>query len=102
MLILSNASNSFDGQVQINGGTVSISTIRNVGEGTSSLGSATTAANGTVRIGSGGTSARLLLHRSWQYHRTESSTWEETTGGASLDQSGSGLCYLKSYRDGSG
>ena len=95
MLILSNASNSFDGQVQINGGTVSISTIRNVGEGTSSLGSATTAANGTVRIGSGGTSARLL------YTGAGNTTdriidMGGTTGGATLDQSGSGLLLFTS------
>lgn len=93
MLILSNAASSFDGQVLINAGTLSFATITNVGGGNSSLGAASTAANGTIKIGSSGTAGRLL------YTGTGSTTdriidLAGTTGGATLDQSGTGLLLL--------
>ncbi len=97
MLTLVNNANTFDGQVLINAGTVSIATIKNVGGGSSALGAPSSVANGTIKIGNSGTSGRLL------YTGAGSTTdrvvdLAGTTGGATLDQSGTGaLVFTSSF-----
>ncbi len=95
MLILSNSSNSFDGQVLINQGTLSISTITSVGGGNSSIGAASTVSNGTIKIGNAGNTGRLL-------YTGAGNTADRvidlagTTGGSILEQSGTGLLHFTS------
>lgn len=89
MLILSNEANTFDGAFAIREGTVSITKIRSVGEGNSSLGAPSTADFGAVRLGDTTTTGRL------RYTGTGDTTDRRiemggTTGGAILDQSGTG------------
>ena len=95
ILILSNSANSFNGQVQINAGTVSVASISSIGGGNSSLGAASTVANGTVFIGNAGNTGRLL------YTGTGSTNdrvinLAGSTGGAILEQGGTGLLHFTS------
>ncbi len=76
-------------------GTLSINTIKNVGGGASSLGAPTTTANGTIAMGNGGTTATLI------YTGTAQTTdrviqLAGSTGGATIDQSGTGLLKFSS------
>ena len=94
-------SNTYTGQSGIQQGTFSINTIKNVGGGASSLGAPTTVANGTIAIGSNGNTGIL------QYTGTTQSTnrvidLSGTTGGATLDQSGTGLLTFTSAFTASG
>jgi fibronectin-binding autotransporter adhesin len=93
--ILSNTNNSYTGTTTINGGTLSINSITNVGAGASAVGAPTTVANGTIAIGSGGTAGTL------QYTGGAATTdrvinLAGSTGGAILDQSGTGLLKFTS------
>ncbi len=89
--VLGNSSNSFTGGVQIGGGTLSVA---NIGNATfaSALGT-----NGTIKIGSLTTGAGILLYTG----TTETSDKvinlaATTTGGATIDQSGTGLLKFTS------
>lgn len=86
-------SNTFSGITTINSGTLIINSLANVGGGASALGAPTTVANGTIGIGSSTTDGAL------RYVGTGHSSdrvinLAGTTGGATLDQSGSGLWKL--------
>ncbi|MBI5382866.1 MAG: autotransporter-associated beta strand repeat-containing protein [Opitutae bacterium] len=88
-------SNSYGGTTQIQGGTLSINSIGNVGGGNSAIGAPTTAANGTIKIGSTTTGATLAYTGA-----TASSNrvidLAGTTGGATIDASGTGTLTLTS------
>lgn len=87
---LSNIANDYTGKTGISGGTLSINSINNVNGEASALGAPTTEASGTITIGSGAFSGTL------RYTGGASATdrvidLAGTTGGATLDHSGSGL-----------
>ncbi|HVD97731.1 MAG TPA: autotransporter-associated beta strand repeat-containing protein [Cytophagaceae bacterium] len=87
--------NTYTGQTLIQQGTLSINTIYNRGAAASSLGNPTTIGNATIAIGSGGNTGIL------QYTGTTTSTdrvidLAGTTGGATLDQSGTGTLTFTS------
>lgn len=98
MLILSNANNSFDGEVRIDNGTISFATINNIADGNSALGNPTTVAKGTIHLGQpGGTAGdgRLL------YTGTGSTSdrvinLAGTTDGGIIEQGGTGLLKFTS------
>ena len=88
-------SNSYTGKTSVLGGTLSFNSIGNVGGGNSALGAPATIANGTLNVGFGGTVGTL------SYTGTGHSTdrvinLSGTTGGATLDASGSGALTLTS------
>lgn len=88
------AINTYTGRTNVNFGTVTISTVKNVGDTSgSSLGNVPDATAGTIAIG-GGTNAAIL-----KYTGTGSTTdrvinLAGTTGGATLNQSGTGLLKI--------
>lgn len=83
--------NTYSGATTISGGTISISTIKNVSDATgSSLGNVASVANGTLGIGSAAIGGTLI------YTGTGNNTdrvinLAGTTGGATITQSGTGL-----------
>jgi fibronectin-binding autotransporter adhesin len=96
LLVLS-AANTYTGKTSITGGSVSVSSLNSVtgGNASSNLGAPATSANGTIDIGSGANAATLL------YTGTGETTdrvvnLAGTTGGVTLDQSGSGLLRFSS------
>jgi autotransporter-associated beta strand protein len=87
--------NTYTGTTSINEGTLQISSIKNTSV-SSSIGAPTTAADGTIAIGDLTTTGRLA------YTGTGDTTnrvinLNGTTGGATLDQSGTGLLKFDSY-----
>jgi len=87
--------NTYTGTTTLSGGTLSINSIGNVNGGSSALGNPSSAANGTIAIGSTTTAATLV------YTGSAATTdrvinLAGTTGGATLDQSGSGLLKFTS------
>ncbi len=87
--------NTYTGPTYIRKGTLSINTIKDVSGGASAVGAPTTAANGTIPIGSTTTTGTL------EYTGGVQSTdrvidLAGTTGGAILDQSGTGLLTFSS------
>jgi autotransporter-associated beta strand protein len=93
-LALTNDANTFNDRIQIQSGTLSVSSIANIGQA-SALGKASDAQMGTIAFGGGANSAGL----------TYTGTGNEsdrvlnlvgTTGGATLDQSGTGLLKFTS------
>ena len=81
--------NTFDGITLIQGGTLSLTSLGNVSGANSSLGLPTTLAKGTIGIGTAGTAATLLY--TGNGHTTDRViNLAGTTGGATLDSSGSG------------
>ncbi|MCX6961391.1 MAG: autotransporter-associated beta strand repeat-containing protein, partial [Verrucomicrobia bacterium] len=95
MLILSNASNSFNGSVSINNGTVSVNRINSVGGGNSVLGAAATATEGTIALGSTTSTGRLLYTGSGDTTDRVINLLG-TTGGGIIDQSGLGTLKFTS------
>ena len=88
MVTLSGA-NTFTGGMNINAGTVSVSTIGNSGS-SSNLGS-----NGTINIGNGGSTGTLLYTGSGET-TDKVIRLNGSTGGAIIDQSGTGLLKFTS------
>ena len=93
-LVLTNDANTFNDRLQIQAGILSVSSIANIGQA-SALGKASDAQMGTIAFGGGANSAGL----------TYTGTGNEsdrvlnlagTTGGATLDQSGTGLLKFTS------
>lgn len=99
-LVLGNA-NTYTGTTDIQEGTVVVGSLGNVGSGSSSLGAPTTAADGVIKIGHNAASATL------RYTGAGSTTNRAidlagTTGGATLDASGSGAIAFSSAFTASG
>jgi len=93
--ILSNINNSYTSTTTVSAGTLSINSIKNVGAGASAVGAPTSVANGTIAIGSGGTAGTLEYTGSG--HTTDRVlNLAGTTGGVTLDQSGTGLLHFTS------
>ncbi len=93
-LVLSSA-NTYTGATSINNGTLSINTLANVSGGSSALGAPTTVANGTIAIGTGATGATLAYTGAGSSSNRVISL-AGTTGGATLNASGSGALTLTS------
>ncbi len=87
--------NTYTGATTISGGTLRINTINDVGGGASAIGAPTTGANGTIAIGSGGTGA-ALVYTGAAFDTDRVINLAGTTGGATLDQSGTGLLKFSS------
>jgi len=92
--ILSGAS-TYTGTTTISGGILSVNTIKAVGSASSALGAPTTVANGTIAIGSASSGGTLLYTGSGNTTDRVISL-AGTTGGATLDQSGTGLLKFTS------
>jgi autotransporter-associated beta strand protein len=93
-LLTLSGTNIYVGTTTVSAGTLSFNSIADVGAA-SALGSPFTAANGTIAVGASGTAATLV------YTGTGHSTnrvvnLAGTTGGATIDQSGSGLLRFTS------
>jgi autotransporter-associated beta strand protein len=95
--------NTYSGKTTIQNGTVSVSSLNKVsgGSASSGLGAPTTSANGTISLGATTTAGTLL------YTGTGETTdrvldLAGTTGGATLDQSGTGLLKFTSANTASG
>lgn len=94
-LIISGTNNNYTGKTTVAGGVLEITSIRNVNGGASSLGAVTDVANGTISLGTAGNNGTL------RYVGTGDSSnrvidMAGTTGGATLDASGSGALVLTS------
>jgi len=94
-------SNTYTGQTAVAAGRLEASSIGSIGAGASSLGAPTTAANGTILIGSS-TVAAGLTYRGTGDVTDRVLDLAGTTGGATLDQSGSGLLKFTSDLTASG
>ena len=86
---ITGTNNTYSGLTAITNGVLSIASIRNVGAGASSLGAPATAETGRIRMGYGATGATLI------YTGTGDTTdrildLNGTTGGVTLNQSGTG------------
>jgi autotransporter-associated beta strand protein len=87
--------NTYTGSTTISKGTLSINSISNVNGGASSLGSVTSVTGGTIGIGSTTTTGTLLYTGSG--HSTDRVVnLAGTTGGGTLDASGSGALVFSS------
>jgi autotransporter-associated beta strand protein len=80
---------TYTGTTSIQNGTLSINSISSVNGGASSLGNASTVARGTIQIGAT-TSAGTLLYTGSGHSTDRVVNLVGTTGGATLDASGSG------------
>ncbi|MCX7010142.1 MAG: autotransporter-associated beta strand repeat-containing protein, partial [Kiritimatiellaeota bacterium] len=88
--------NTYTGATKINGGILSINTIKNVSGGSSALGAPSTVANGTIAIGTT-TTAGTLTYTGTGDTSDRVINLAGTTGGATIDQSGtSGLLKFTS------
>jgi len=92
--MLSNT-NAYSGTTTINAGILSINSITNVNGGASALGTPISVANGTISIGSSGT-AGTLQYTGSGHTSDRVINLAGTTGGATLDASGSGALILTS------
>jgi len=81
--------NTYSGNTAISKGTLSINSISSINGGASSLGNATSAADGRLDIG-GGTDTGTLLYTGSGHTTDRSVNLSGSTGGATLDASGSG------------
>lgn len=84
-----NGANSFSGQVEVLGGTLSFDTIGDVGAGASSLGSPTTVANGMIRMGNA-TTATALNYVGAGSSSNRVVAMQGTTGSVTLNNNGTG------------
>jgi autotransporter-associated beta strand protein len=90
-LTINGNANTYTGKTTINSGTVAVTSVANLSSA-SSLGGPTTAANGTIDIGSGANEAILKYLGTLAGGHTSDRTINlaGTTGGATLDASGTG------------
>ncbi len=101
-LVLTGA-NTYSGKTTISGGTLNVTSLNKVtsGSASSSLGHPTTSANGTVSIGST-TVAGTLLYTGTGETTDRIVDLAGTTGGAVIDQSGTGLLKFTAANTASG
>jgi autotransporter-associated beta strand protein len=92
-LILSNTTSNYSGQTEIQAGTLTISSIGNLGVA-SSVGAPTSVANGTIAMGL--TSAATLAYTGTGHSTNRVIDLAGTTSGATLDASGSGALVFTS------
>ena len=88
-------SNSYTGKTIVSAGTLSFDSIQNVSGGNSALGAPTTTPNGTIDIGAT-TFAGTLRYIGSGHNSNRAISMAGTTGGATLDASGSGALNLTS------
>lgn len=88
-LTLSGA-NTFTGQTRIEAGTLSVSSLNNVGSASSSLGAPSTVAAGTIDLGSGTTTGTLAFTGATYQSTNRVVNLAGTTGGGVIDGSGAG------------
>ena len=93
-LVLSGAS-TFDGPTLIQAGTLTVNSLGNVNGGTSALGTPSTVANGTVGIGAVAVPGTLVYNGSGSI-TDRVINLAGTTGGATLDASGTGALVFTS------
>jgi autotransporter-associated beta strand protein len=87
--------NSYSGRTGVHAGTLSFNSIANVNGGSSALGAPTSVATGTINVGSGGTAATITYTGSG--HSTNRViNLSGSTGGATIDSSGTGPLTLTS------
>ena len=86
---------TYTGVTAISGGTLSINSIKSVNGGSSAVGAPTNSTNGTIAIGSLTTGAKLIYTGGAQT-TDRVINLAGTTGGATIDQSGSGLLKFTS------
>ena len=87
--------NTYSGTTDIQVGTVSINSIKDVGAGASSLGNPLTSANGTIRIGVGANAGGIRYTGSGD-SSNRIIQLEGTTGSTTIDQSGTGTLKFTS------
>jgi autotransporter-associated beta strand protein len=87
--------NTYTGSTAIQKGTLSINSISNVNGGASSLGSVTSVTGGTIHIG-GTTTTGTLLYTGTGHSTDRVVNLNGSTGGATLDASGSGALVFTS------
>ena len=89
-------SSTYTGKTSIRGGgTLSINSIKDVSGGASAVGNPTTTANGTIDIGAAAT-AGILTYTGGAQNTNRVINLAGSTGGATLDQSGTGLLKFTS------
>ena len=89
-------SSTYTGKTSIRGGgTLSINSIKDVSGGASAVGNPTTTANGTIDIGAT-TTAGILTYTGGAQNTNRVINLAGSTGGATLDQSGTGLLKFTS------
>lgn len=93
-LLALSGTNTFTGKTSIRNGSLSVAAIGSV-SGTGNLGAPTTSANGTIDFGTTTTAATLVYTGSGET-TDRVVNLAGTTGGATLDQSGSGLLRFSS------
>jgi autotransporter-associated beta strand protein len=81
---------SYTGQTLVQDGTLTFDSVANVGAGSSSLGAPANAAAGTLAVGSGATGATLKYAGATAASTNRVIDLAGTTGGATLDSSGTG------------
>ena len=87
--------NNFSGSTSIQGGTVSIGSIKDVGAGASSLGNPDTSLNGRISLGTGASSGGIRYTGSGD-SSNRTIALEGSTGGAIIDHSGTGTLKFTS------
>ena len=90
-----NGLNTYTGKTTIRAGTISINSIGNVNGGASAVGNPSNAANGTISIGSN-SQAGTLVYTGGAFTTDRVIDLAGTTGGATIDQSGTGLLKFTS------
>ena len=87
--------NTYTGKTSISGGTLSINSIKDVSGGASAVGNPTTTPDGTIDIGAS-TTTGILTYTGGAQNTNRVINLAGSTGGATLDQSGTGLLKFTS------
>ena len=93
-MTISGTNNSYDGPTTFQAGSVTVSTLANVGGGSSSLGAPATASNGTIRLGSGAYGVNLVFTPTTDFATNRVISLASTSGGSSIYSNGAGSVAL--------